>query len=122
MQKPFAGKARYKVQGRHSSMHRSSDEARKRNGHEMTIRSVVDVAHEVRLHLHDEKVIFGSVTPKPGGEPGSFFIRPWGLSSSMAIQFGDVSLATPVKQMGWVRHRSIAAAQQAGIFTASKSR
>ena len=92
----------------------------------MTIRNVIDFAHEVRVHLHDAQVIFGSVTragkdaaksSAGDGEKGSFRIKPWGLASSMAIQFDDVSLAAPVKQMGWQRHRAIAAAQQAGIFT-----
>jgi len=91
----------------------------------MTIRNVIDFAHEVRIHLHDAQVIFGSVTRAANaaaksprdGETGSFRIKPWGLASSMAIQFDDVSLAAPVKQMGWQRHRAIAAAQQAGIFT-----
>jgi hypothetical protein len=110
----------------------------------MTIRNVIDFAHEVRIHLHDAQVIFGSVTraanagakshpfgcstpsgvpqrlaaaPAGDGETGSFRIKPWGLATWMAIQFDDVSLAAPVKQMGWQRHRAIAAAQQAGIFT-----
>ena len=90
--------------------------ARKREGHERTIRSVVDFAREVRLLLHDEQVIFGSVTSEPKGDKGSFLIRPWGVASSMVVQFDDVSVATSVKQMGWDRHRAIAAAQQAGVF------
>ena len=94
----------------------SLQSARKRDGHERTIRSVVDFAHEVRLLLHDEQVIFGSVSSVPKGDGGSFLIRPWGVSSAMAIQFDDVSVATSVKQMGWDRHRAIAAAQQAGVF------
>jgi hypothetical protein len=102
-------------------MTRSPQSARKREGHEKSIRGVVDFAHEVRIHLQDAQVIFGSVTPAIKGETGSFRIRPWGLSTSMAIQFDDVALAAPVKQMGWERHRAIAAAQHAGIFTGTKS-
>jgi len=34
----------------------------------------------------------------------------------MAIEFDDVTLASPVKQMGWDRHRAIAAEQRAGSF------
>jgi hypothetical protein len=90
--------------------------ARKRDEHELTIRNVVDFAREVRIHLHDEQVIFGSVTSAVEGETESFRIRPWGVRESRAIPFDDVSLASPVKQMGWERHRAIAAAQQAGIF------
>jgi hypothetical protein len=90
--------------------------ARKRDGHELTIRSVVDFAHEVKIHLHDAQVIFGSVVSTPKDEGGYFRIRPWGLSESMAIKFHDVAIASPVRQMGWQRHRAIAAAQQAGIF------
>jgi len=89
---------------------------RKRDGHERTIRSVVDFAHEVRLLLHDDQVIFGSVTSVVKGIGGSFLIRPWGVASAMTIQFDDVSVATSVKQMGWDRHRAIAAAQQSGVF------
>jgi hypothetical protein len=32
------------------------------------------------------------------------------------VRFADVTLATPVKQMGWEQHRAIATAQQAGVF------
>jgi hypothetical protein len=94
----------------------SSQAPRKRDGHELSIRNVVDFAHEVRIHLHDARVIFGSVAPAPQGETGSFRIRPWGVAESRAISFEEVSLASPVKQMGWERHRAIAMAQQAGIF------
>jgi hypothetical protein len=91
--------------------------ARKRDGHESMIRSVVDFAREVRIHLRDMQVIFGSVGEPADREPGSFRIRPWGHKQSMDIQFDDVVLASTVKQMGWDRHRAIAVAQQAGIFT-----
>jgi hypothetical protein len=97
-------------------MANSEQSVRKRDGHELLIRNVVDFAHEVRIHLHDAQVIFGSVSPDATAEAGSFRIRPWGLTESMAIAFDAVSLASPVKQMGWERHRAIAAAQQAGIF------
>src|SRR5882724_8369614 len=95
-------------------------EARKRVGHESTIRNVVDFAHEVRIHLHDEQVIFGSVAGIVNNETGSFRIRPWGLTESKAIRFDDVTIAAPVKHMGWERHRAIAAAQQAGIFASAR--
>jgi hypothetical protein len=91
--------------------------ARKRDGHETTIRSVVDFAREVRIHLRDMQVIFGSVTENTDRGAGSFRIRPWGLTQSMDIPFDDVVLAATVKQMGWERHRAIAVAQQSGIFT-----
>ena len=97
-------------------MAESSQSPRKRDGHELLIRNVVDFAHEVRIHLHDERVIFGSVAPAALGETGSFRIRPWGVAEVRAISFDDVALASPVKQMGWERHRAIAVAQQAGIF------
>ncbi|HMI85491.1 MAG TPA: hypothetical protein VK550_15450 [Polyangiaceae bacterium] len=90
---------------------------RKRDGHESTIRGVVDFAREVRIHLRNMQVIFGSVAETAGRETGSFRIRPWGLTQSMDIQFDDVVLASTVKQMGWERHRAIAVAQQSGIFT-----
>ncbi len=101
-------------------MDSSSQDARKRVGHESTIRNVVDFAHEVRIHLHDEQVIFGSCTAAANTEAGYFRIRPWGLTESKAIKFDDVSIASPVKHMGWERHRAIAAAQQAGIFASAR--
>ena len=96
--------------------------AKKRDGHEMTIRSVVEFAREVRIQLRDAQVIFGSVTApaSPHDEGRSFFIRPWGLTESKAIRFDDISVASSVKQMGWKRHREIAAAQQAGVFVLSR--
>ena len=99
-------------------MSQTPQTAKKRDGHEITIRNVVEFAREVRIHLRDAQVIFGSVTAatKANDEAGSFSIRPWGLKESKAIRFDDISIATPVKQMGWKRHREIAAAQQAGVF------
>jgi len=84
----------------------------------MTIRNVVEFAREVRIHLRDAQVIFGSVTAaaRAHDDDGSFLIRPWGLTESKAIRFDEISLASPVKQMGWKRHREIAAAQHAGVF------
>lgn len=90
---------------------------RKRDPRESAVRSIVDVAREVRIHLHDEKVIFGSVARAAERcDDGSFHIRPWGMKQSIEIRFDDVTLATPVKQMGWDQHRAIARAQQAGLF------
>jgi hypothetical protein len=95
--------------------------AKRRDGHEMTIRNVVEFAREVRIHLRDAQVIFGSVTATASADnDGSFWIRPWGLTESQAIRFADISVATPVKQMGWKRHREIAAAQHAGVFVLSR--
>ena len=100
----------------------SSQNTRQRaDGHEALIRSVVDFAHEVRLQLHDERVIFGSVTSARNTEIGSFRIRPWGLTEMQTIKFGDVSVAAPVKHMVWERYRGIAGAQKAGIFTMARS-
>jgi hypothetical protein len=90
--------------------------------HEMAIRNVVDFAHEVRIHLNDSQIIFGSVMPFAAAEIGTFRIRPWGLPSPMAIRFDDVCRAVPVKQMAWLRHRSIAAAQLAGNFARGMAR
>jgi hypothetical protein len=89
---------------------------RKRDEHESAIRSVVDVAREVRIHLRDMQVIFGTVGESGERDPGSFRIRPWGVTRAIDIQFEDVILASTVKQMGWERHRAIAVAQQSGIF------
>jgi hypothetical protein len=96
--------------------------AKKRDDHEKTIRNVVEFAREVRVHLRDAQVIFGSVTAVEGAQDddGSFAIRPWGLAESKAIRFDDTCLASPVKQMDWKRHREIAAAQHAGVFALSR--
>jgi hypothetical protein len=91
--------------------------ARKRDGHESTIRGIVDFAREVRIHLRDMQVIFGTVARPADRGAETFRIRPWGLTESMDIQFDDVVLASTVKEMGWERHRAIAVAQQSGIFT-----
>jgi hypothetical protein len=87
----------------------------KRDTHEATVRSVVDYAREVRVHLKNERVIFGSIKQAERCD-GSFFILPWGMKQSLQVRFADVTLATPVKQMGWEQHRAIATAQQAGVF------
>jgi hypothetical protein len=94
--------------------------ARKRDGHESMIREIVDFAREVRIHLRDEQVIFGTVAERTARGAISFRIRPWGLTESMDIPFDDVVLASTVKQMGWERHRAIAVAQQSGVFTNSR--
>jgi hypothetical protein len=97
----------------------SSQVTRQRtDGHEAAIRSVVDFAHEIRIHLHDDRVIFGSVASSTNDEIGSFRIRPWGVAEPKTIPFGEVAVAAPVKQMGWERYRRIAEAQKAGIFAA----
>jgi hypothetical protein len=88
--------------------------------HEALIRSVVDFAHEVRIQLYDERVIFGSVSSKRNEAIGSFRIRPWGQTEPKAIKFSDVSVAAPVKHMVWERYRSIVEAQKAGIFAVAR--
>jgi hypothetical protein len=100
-------------------MHNLSPILRKRDTHEADVRSVVDFAREVRLHLRHEKVLFGSIAEGASrSDDGSFHIRPWGVKQSIAIRFDDVTLAAPVKQMGWEQHRAIARAQEAGVFAA----
>jgi hypothetical protein len=84
--------------------------------HEASIRSVVDIAREVRIHLRDAQVIFGSIAPAARDMSGSFRIKPWGVNVPVEIRFTDVTVASPVKQMAWANHRAIAVAQQAGIF------
>ena len=93
-----------------------TEQSHKRDPHEVVVRSVVDSAREVRIHLNDARVVFGSI--KQAAEPcvGSFRILPWGVKQPIEVRFADVTLATPVKQMGWEQHRAIATAQQAGVF------
>jgi hypothetical protein len=86
------------------------------DAHEWTIRGVVDFAREVRIHLCDDHVIFGSIQERSTRGSGWFRILPWGHTAPMAIRFDDVALASTVKEMGWERHRQIALAQQAGNF------
>jgi hypothetical protein len=88
--------------------------------HEASIRSVVDIAREVRVHLQDTQVIFGSISPTAGHKSGSFRIKPWGVKLPIEIRFTDVTVASAVKQMGWAQHRAIAEAQQAGIFASAR--
>jgi len=83
--------------------------------HEEMIRTVVGVAHEIRIELQDANVIFGSVA-RPRLNVGDFVIRPWGWKLPMTIRFDDVLRAAPVKGMVWQRQRAIAMAQMAGIF------
>jgi hypothetical protein len=103
-------------------MSRSLQTAEKHNEQDAAIRNVVGFAHEVRLHLHDSKVIFATVVPVGDGDSDAFLIRPWGLRSPMTVRYDQVYRAAPVKQMGWTKHRSISAAQLAGVFTESASR
>jgi len=97
----------------------------KDNPHDEQIRSVIAVAHQVRLRLHDSQVIFGSVipsrdddaeTPSAGGNAESFAFRPWGVSTPTTIKYDDVWRAAPVTEMVWERQKAISMAQFAGIF------
>lgn len=90
--------------------------ATRRQKHEAMIRGVVDCAREVRLSLYDSRVIFGTLYGASPGAGRSFRIRPWGVSEGTMLRFEDVSVAAPVKQMGWQRHCAIAAAQRVGVF------
>jgi hypothetical protein len=91
--------------------------ARKLEGHESAIRGVVDFAREVRIHLRDMQVIFGSVMGAAERGSAVFRLRPWGVRTTIDVPYDHVVLASTVKQMGWEQHRAIASAQQAGIFT-----
>jgi len=94
-------------------------DTRKRDAHESLIRSVVDFAREVRIHLRDAQVVFGSIS-QATSQIGFFRIQPWGFKQAVNIRFADVSVAAPVKHMGWTRHRAIATAQHAGLFASAR--
>lgn len=86
------------------------------NPRDAHVRSVIGVAHEVRLCLHDARVIFCSVLSSSGAGPGSFIVRPWGVTVSTTIKYDDVYSASCVTQMVWQRQKAISRAQLAGIF------
>ena len=88
----------------------------------MMIRAVVGIAHEVRIQLHDAKVIFASVLAgaDPPTEIQAFVVRPWGRKTTMTIKFAEVSRIAPVKTMDWQTQRTISAAQMAGVFAAGR--
>jgi len=83
-----------------------------------TTRNVIGFAHQVRLHLHDSRVIVGSIV-LAAEQARDFQIRPWGLRSTMTVRFDDVVRAVPIRKMLWAQQQSIAAAQIAGVFTKS---
>jgi hypothetical protein len=93
-----------------------AEQLHKRDTHEAMVRSVVDFAREVRIHLNNERIVFGTIKQTAERCDGSFRILPWGVKHPIEVRFADVTLATPVKQMGWEQHRAIASAQQAGVF------
>jgi hypothetical protein len=89
----------------------------------MMIRAVVGIAHEVKIQLHDAKIIFASVMPHSDAETAfrAFVVRPWGRKTTMTIEFAEVSRVAPVKAMDWQTQRMISAAQMAGVFTGGRS-
>jgi hypothetical protein len=88
----------------------------KRRSDETAIRNVVCFGREVRIRLHDSRVIFASVMPEASLDTINFSIRPWGLRDSMVLRFEDVASASPVRHMDWETQRAISAAQAAGTF------
>jgi len=84
--------------------------------HEEAIRALVGVAHEIRIELQDERVIFASPVTGRGGDVCAFVIRPWGWKLPMTIRFADVLRVSPVKGMIWERQRAISTAQMSGVF------
>jgi hypothetical protein len=98
---------------------KSLSDADKHREHETRIRSLVACAHEVRIHLHDARVVFGSVMVDHAVDTDAFVIRPWGRALPMTIRFDEVLRLAPVKQMDWQRQRTISSAQIAGVYTDS---
>ncbi len=84
---------------------------------EMAARGVLDLAREVRIHLHDARILFGTIVSVANRDARHFLIRPWGLRVPMAIDYEAVSHAVPVKLMVWKKQRDISAAQRAGDFS-----
>ena len=83
----------------------------------MAARGVLDLAREVRIHLHDARVIFGTIISVANRDARHFSIRPWGLRLPMIINYDAVSHAVPVKLMVWKKQRDISAAQRTGDFS-----
>src|SRR5258707_15063269 len=84
---------------------------------EMAARGVLDLAREVRIHLHDARIIFGTIVSVANRDARHFLIRPWGLRLPMTITYDAVSHAVPVKLMVWKKQRDISAAQRTGDFS-----
>jgi hypothetical protein len=89
---------------------------------EMAARGVLDLAREVRIHLHDARVIFGTIVSVVNRDARHFLIRPWGLRVPMTIGYDAVSHAVPVKLMVWKKQRDISAAQRTGDFSGATLR
>lgn len=87
------------------------------NQHDGHTRSVIGVAHEVRLRMRDSRVIFCSVISSYGSCSESFVIRPWGVKTLTTINYDDVRRAASVTEMVWERQKAISRAQLAGIFS-----
>ena len=88
----------------------------KENPRDAHIRSVIGVAHEVRLCLHDSRVIFCRVVSSSGPAADSFVVLPWGVTTPTTIRYDDVWRAASVTEMVWQRQKAISRAQLAGIF------
>ena len=88
----------------------------KENPHEAHIRSVIGAAQEVRLCLHDSRVIFCSVISLSGSGGESFIVRPWGVTTPTTIKYDDVRRVSSVTEMVWQRQKEISRAQLAGVF------
>jgi hypothetical protein len=83
----------------------------------MAARGVLDLAREVRIHLHDARIIFGTIVSVANRDARHFLIRPWGLRLPMTITYDAVTHAVPVKLMVWKKQRDISAAQRTGDFS-----
>jgi hypothetical protein len=88
----------------------------KENPREAHIRNVIGVAREVRLCLHDSRIIFCRVVSSFGPSADSFVILPWGVAAPTTIRYDDVLRAASVTEMVWQRQKAISRAQLAGIF------
>jgi hypothetical protein len=88
----------------------------KENPRDAQIRSVIGAAREVRLCLHDSRVIFCSVISSSGSGAESFVVQPWGVVTPTTIRYDDVYRAASVTEMGWQRQKAISRAQLAGVF------
>ena len=88
----------------------------KENPRDAHIRSVIGAAREVRLCLHDARVIFCSVISSSGSGADSFVVQPWGVVTQTTIKYDDVYRAASVTEMGWQRQKAISRAQLAGVF------
>jgi hypothetical protein len=76
------------------------------------VQNVLSLAHEVRIKLRDERVIFATIASVSHDE-SEVVLRLWGRKGLSRVALRDVRTASPVRGMLWRTQRSISDAQAA---------